>query len=57
MKAAVIVMDRGVGKPIQIVKHGGAIGSYDLSKLSDEQIRLQRELLRIAAPATIGDTD
>lgn len=36
--ASVAILDRGYGKPSQAVEHSGSIGTYDLSKLSDDQI-------------------
>jgi phage terminase small subunit len=36
--AANAILDRGYGKPSQAVKHTGAIGTYDLKNLTDEQL-------------------
>jgi hypothetical protein len=56
LKAAAQVMDRGIGKPAQMIRVGGAVGMYDLSKLTEEQLRLGHEIAR-AASTGIGDTD
>jgi hypothetical protein len=55
--AAKEILDRGYGRPAPMVKVGpNATGSWDLSKLTDEQLRLGYEISR-AASTGIGDTD
>jgi hypothetical protein len=56
MKAAGMIMDRGIGKPNQMVKVGGVIGTYDLTKLTDEQLQFVYGTLRLASTG-VGDTD
>ena len=51
------VLDRAYGKAAQPYRHSGNVGAYDLSKLTDEQLRASYEILRLAAPDTIGDDD
>lgn len=36
--AANAILDRGYGKPRQAVEHSGAIGTYDLTKLGDDEL-------------------
>lgn len=56
LKAVEIVFERAYGKPSQSIQHGGAIGSFDPTALTDEQIRnLERILGPIAAGA--GDAE
>jgi len=55
--AAVHLLDRGYGKPTQSTKGSMTVGTYDLSKLTDEQLRASYEILRLAAPDTIGEAD
>ena len=50
------ILDRAYGKSSQPVLAERAGGSYDLSKLTDEQLRLGYELAR-AASTGLGDTD
>ena len=57
LDAAVHLLDRGYGKPAQSTKVSGAVGTYDLSKLTDEQLRSTYEVLKLAAPDTIGEAD
>jgi hypothetical protein len=57
LDAAIHILDRGHGKPVQSTKGTMAVGTYDLSKLTDEQLRTSYEILRLAAPETIGEAD
>ncbi len=51
--AATAILDRGYGKPGQAVNISGAVETYDLEKLSDEDLET---LVRILTPvAPIGD--
>lgn len=44
-----IVLDRAYGKPGQAVTHSGAIGTFDLSKLTDDELAtLEPILARLA---------
>ncbi len=46
------------GRPVPDRSFHGLVGSYDMSKLSDEQVRTVANLLRLAAPTgTVGETD
>lgn len=38
VSAAVAILDRAYGKPSQVLRHQGSIGTYDLSKVSDEEL-------------------
>jgi hypothetical protein len=49
--ASIAILDRGYGKPAQAVEHRGSIGTYDLSKLSDDQIDRLEEILGPLADA------
>jgi hypothetical protein len=49
------VLDRGFGKAIQA--HDHLVGSYDFSKLTDEQHRTGYEILNLASPTSVGETD
>ena len=49
------ILDRGYCKPARAYNH--AVGTYDFSKLTDEQLRTTYELLKLASPDSIGDTD
>ena len=49
------VLDRGYGKATQTSVH--AVGTYDFSALSDEQLKATYEVLKLAAPKSLGDTD
>jgi hypothetical protein len=40
-------LDRGHGRPTQAIRHSGAIGGYDLTKLTDKQLA---DLEAILAP-------
>ncbi len=51
--AATAILDRGYGKPGQAVNVSGAVETYDLEKLSEEDLET---LVRILTPvAPIGD--
>ena len=50
-----MLLDRAHGKPAQAVKHSGTVGTYDLSKLTDEQISNLEAILGPLADAG-GDT-
>ena len=56
LKAAKEVLDRGFGKAAQPLRADRGASSYDITKLTDEQLRLGYELAR-AASTGIGDTD
>jgi hypothetical protein len=46
------------GRPAQDRTTHGLVGSYDISKLSDDQIRTVADILRIAAPeGSVGEMD
>jgi hypothetical protein len=43
------ILDRAYGKPVQAVQHSGAVGTYDLTKVSDDDLdRLEAILGPIA---------
>ena len=46
---------RGYGKVTQTSVH--AVGTYDFSALTDEQLKATYEVLKLAAPKSLGDTD
>lgn len=48
------VFDRGWGKSPQAVKHAGAIGTYDLSKLTDAELDVLEPILARIADAAAG---
>jgi phage terminase small subunit len=49
-----LLLDRGYGKAIQPQHHTGAVGHYDLSRVSDDALRQLEDILgSIAAP--VGD--
>ena len=49
VSAANALLDRGYGKPSQAVQHSGAIGTYDLTKATDDDLdSLETVLHRIA---------
>ncbi len=53
-----IILDRAYGRPAQAVKHEGAIGTYDASKLaelSDDQLKAFYAILTVLAPSTAAD--
>lgn len=50
--ASVAILDRGYGRPVQALQHSGAIGSYDLTKLSDKQLE---QLESILGPLAVAD--
>jgi hypothetical protein len=53
--AAKEVLDRGYGKATQ--SHAHAVGTYDFSALIDEQLKATYEVLKLASPKTLDDTD
>lgn len=53
--ASIAILDRGYGKPAQAVQHSGSIGTYDLRKLSDDQISSLETILGPLADSD-GDT-
>ena len=57
LDAASELLDRAYGKAAQPHRHSGNVGNYDLSKLTDDQLRASYEILRLAVPDTIGDDD
>jgi hypothetical protein len=50
------ILDRGFGKAMQPLKPERSTGAYDISRLTDEQLRLGYEIARAAATG-LGDTD
>jgi hypothetical protein len=50
------ILDRGFGKAAQPVRAERGSGAYDMSRLTDEQLRLGYEIAR-AASTGLGDTD
>jgi phage terminase small subunit len=38
VSASVAILDRAYGKPSQSVQHSGSVGTYDLSRMTDEQL-------------------
>ena len=48
------ILDRGYGKPGQAVTHSGAIGTFDLSKLSDDELTTLEPILARLALAGSG---
>jgi len=58
LDAASKLLDRAYGKAAQPYRHSGNVGNYDLSKLTDDQLRTTYEILKLAAPDhVIGDAD
>lgn len=53
--AANALLDRAYGKPRQSVEHSGSVGTYDLSKLSDDELDRLESILGPLALAG-GDT-
>lgn len=51
VSAATAILDRAYGKPPQAHQHSGAIGTYDLSKATDEQLATLESVL-----GSIADT-
>jgi hypothetical protein len=54
LTAVTIILERGHGKAPQGVHHSGAIGSYDLSNVSDDALRQLQNILGSAA-LPVGD--
>lgn len=52
--AANALLDRAYGKAPQSVKHSGNVGTYDLSKLSDDELD---RLENILGPLAFNDGD
>lgn len=50
--AANSLLDRAYGRPPQAVQHSGAIGTYDLTNLSDDQLA---QLESILGPLALAD--
>src|SRR5271165_821385 len=58
LDAASELLDRAYGKAAQPHRNSGNVGNYDLSKLTDDQLRTTYEILKLAAPDhVIGDAD
>lgn len=55
VSAANAILDRAYGKPSQAVKHSGSVGTYDLSKMSDDELDKLESILGPLALAG-GDT-
>jgi phage terminase small subunit len=49
--AANAILDRGYGKPTQAHQHSGAIGSYDLTRISDGDLQKLESILGPLADA------
>lgn len=49
--ASIAILDRGYGKPLQAVAHSGAVGSYDLSRVSDADLERLEAILGPIADA------
>lgn len=52
--AANALLDRGYGKPRQAVEHSGSVGTYDISKLSDDELD---KLEHILGPLALAGRD
>jgi hypothetical protein len=48
------LFDRGFGKSTQAIQHSGAVGSYDLTKVSDDDLE---RLETILGPLAVADGD
>lgn len=46
-----MILDRAYGKPSQAISHSGAVGSYDLTRVSDADLK---RLESILGPAVTG---
>ena len=57
LKAMDRLIERGFGRVPQAHQHLGAFGTYDLDKLTDEQLRTLDGILTLALPDGVGDTD
>lgn len=60
IKAIKELLDRGYGKAPEAHKVSGAVGSFDMSRLShlpDEQIDLVYDVCRLAASDSMRDSD
>lgn len=49
-----MLLDRAHGKPTQAVRHSGSLGTYDLTKISDENLD---RLESILGPIALADGD
>jgi hypothetical protein len=47
--ASVALLDRGYGKPPQAIQHTGAVGSYDLTKVKNDDLDRLETILRAAS--------
>ena len=56
LAAAREILDRAYGRPGPEVRPVGAYGSFDITRLTDEQLRLGQEIARAAAVG-VGDVD
>lgn len=55
VSAANSILDRGFGKPPQAVSHSGAIGTFDASKLTDDELAVLEPILaRLAGVGVAG---
>lgn len=58
VSASIAILDRAYGKPSQAVQHSGTVGSYDLTKVSDADLKRLESILRAATDSgggTSGD--
>jgi len=53
LRAIEIVFERAFGRPSQAVKLSGAVGAYDLTKLSNEKLSTLESILHSAALAGV----
>jgi hypothetical protein len=49
ISAITLILDRGYGKPAQAQHLSGAVGTYDLSKLSDDELECVDAILSRAS--------
>lgn len=54
LRAIEIILDRAYGKATQHVQHAGSVGSYDLTGISDENLR---KLEAIVGPLAVAGGD
>lgn len=53
-KAIEIVLDRAYGKPSQAIQHSGSVGTYDLTKVTDDDLERLEAILRAASVTGSG---
>lgn len=54
VSAAQALLDRGWGKPRQEIQHSGNVGTYDLSKISDEELANLEAILKSASATELA---